>query len=271
VAHENPAHLLSEYVLGQLDAAQANSVADAIAADPDLRQASTFLAWLAPRLVEMRDHLPGLHATGEELVTFALGQGALPNERGDWVRSHLAECAECRRLVDLIAAVELEAADPVPSGQRRRPSWTQLAVAAILVGAVFTAGLWYGNQRDGQPGHRSPLAVIHLAGLIRGGQDVVSITPTAEGVIPPLVLDCDPWVGRETADDFPLRITVTDRATGQMAASRIMQAKVAWSPDKAGLLVDLAGGRLQPAVYDLTVHNDVDAVIFQTAFRLLPR
>jgi anti-sigma factor RsiW len=267
---EQAKFLLSEYVLGQLDAAEAAAVSACLAEDPELRRAEEFLRWIQPRLVEMKGHLPGEHPTGAELVSAALGQGDVPDERGDWVRNHLADCDDCLQLVATIskANAELERGDPVrPLASSRLPrQWVRLAMAAVIAFVLFGTGIWIG-QRDQNQGPAS----IHLAGIARGQEAAADVSPSADGQLPPLVLECDPWVGRASAADFLLEIRLQERETRQVVHTLEISAARSWSAEEGGIGVTFEAGALPAGDYDIEVRDDTGRVIFQTGFHLLPR
>jgi anti-sigma factor RsiW len=269
--------LLSEYVLGQLDAGRAAAVADLLAGDADLRQLEQFLRWLQPRLQQMRDHLPGEHPTGEELVHAAVGQGSIPSDREDWVREHLQSCAECRRLADMIRQAEgqLAAQEDQTAGQASGPAggpapqWTKLAMAAVVALVLITSGIWLGQRDTGAPADRGP--IVHLAGITRGQTGAADVSPSADGRLPLLVLECDPWVGRASADDFLLEIRLLERESRQVVTIWRTNARAAWSAEDMGVLLDPDSPAPTAGDYELEVRDDSGQVIFQTGFHLSPR
>lgn len=273
---EEVGKLLSEYVLGQLDADRAAAVQQHLARDEDLRRTEQTLRWLLPRLRDMKDHLPGQHPTGEELVALVTGFGEIANRREDWVRDHLGTCPECRLLADMIAETEREGQDE-DAGRERTASaatpprqWTKLAVAAVIALVLISTGLWFG-QRNGNLAPTEEAHTVHLAGITRGQTGTADVSPSADGRLPILVLECDPWVGRATADDFLLEIRLMERETRQVITIWKVNAQSAWSADEQAVVLDPDSQAPPPGYYDLEVRDDRGQVIFQTGFHLLPR
>ena len=269
--------LLSEYVVGQLDAERAAAVAGALAQDGELRQLEQFLRWLQPRLQQMRGHLPGQHPTGEELVHAAVGQGSIPSDREDWVRDHLQSCAECRHLADMIRQAEgqLAAEDDrqatLAAVARPAPQWTKLAMAAVIALVLITSGIWLGQRDTGSPAPDGRGPTVHLAGITRGQTGVADVSPSADGRLPLLVLECDPWVGRATADDFLLEIRLLERESRQVVTIWRVNARAAWSAaGQEGVLLDPDSPAPAAGDYELEVRDDSGLVIFQTGFHLSP-
>lgn len=260
-------NLLSDYVTGRLDASQSAEVARQVADDPELAQMEQFLRWLQPRLMEMKDGLPGDHATGEELVNEALGQGDFPSDREDWVREHLAECGECRELKNQIqeAGAQLRREDR----KQNRP-WIKIMMAAVVACVLIVSGVWIGSHDRG-PGSRPEVASVHLQGLSRGEVGITTITPTDSDQLPPLVLGCDPWVGRATDQDFQLEIRLLARDERLVVKTWTIGAADSWSGDGGGILLDPGINPPDAGFYDLEVSDETGRIIFQTGFHLLPR
>ena len=260
-------NLLSDYVTGRLDASQSAEVARQVADDPELAQMEQFLRWLQPRLMEMKDGLPGDHATGEELVNEALGQGDFPSDREDWVREHLVKCGECRELKNQIqeAGAQLRRED-----RKQNHPWIKIMMAAVVACVLIVSGVWIGSHDRG-PGSRPEVASVHLQGLSRGEVGITTITPTDSGQLPPLVLGCDPWVGRATDQDFQLEIRLLERDERLVVRSWTISAADSWSGDGGGILLDPGIDTRDAGFYDLEVSDETGRIIFQTGFHLLPR
>lgn len=263
-------NLLSEYVTGRLDPGQNADVAKHLAADPELQKTEKFLRWLQPRLLEMKNSLPGDHATGEELVNAALGLGDFPSHREDWVRKHLAKCGECLEFKIQIqqADAQLKREDKSQTSPMRQ--WAKYMMAAAVAFALVASGVWMGSQDRGL-GPAIQVASIHLEGLARGQRPGAAITPAADGQLPPLVLECDPWAGRDTADDFQLEIRLLERENRQLVKVRNISAADRWSDDDGGIQLDLEIDALPAGNYDLEIKDETGRIIFQTGFDLLPR
>lgn len=263
---EEAAHKLSEYVLGQLDADTAEAVAEQIAADADLQRMEEFLRWLQPRLQNMPDHLPGPHATGEELVHAATGQGDISNQREDWVRDHLDQCPECRDLMSRVQAADrdLQQSDR-PGGQRNMG----LGLAAVVALIVITSTLWVWTKSGDAPISPDPIPVVQLAGITRGDHALTTIQSTSGGQLPHMLLECDPWIGRVTADDFTLEIKLL--AADSVEALHIwkMSTQEIWNAEQGGLILEMGDLSLAEGDYWLEVRDENRQVIFQTGFHLL--
>jgi hypothetical protein len=262
--------LLGEYVQGQLSADQAAAVQMHLAEDETLRRMDVFLRWVQPCLVEIKDHLPGDHPTGAELVDAVLGQDGFPNQRGDWVRSHLADCEECRGLQTAIeeANDQLEREDSPRVNPK--PQWAKWAVAAVLALAIFATGIWLGtrnDQLDGQP----ILAAIHLTGITRGESSSVEIRPSIKGLLPPVLLEHDPWVGRSSGDDFQMDISLLEAQSLKKVKVWRLWAMQTWSEKAGGILLDLGDENLAAGEYLFEVADDTGTITFQTGFHLLPQ
>jgi hypothetical protein len=270
VNREEATGKLSEYVLGQLDPATAAEMAEYLAGDDELERSEEFLRWLLPCLREMKGHLPGPHPTGEELVQVVTGEGQFVNQREDWVREHLASCAECRQLAAQVRATDrgLRQADQ-PGLWRRLNQQTRLGLAAVLALIILSSSLWFGPFRNVP--ENSQIPTVHLAGLTRDAVATVEVRPTDSNELPPLMLECDPWIGRMTADDFRLEIRLWQRETHEVVTIWRVNAQAVWSADQGGILLVPNSPAPTPGHYDLEVRDELGAVIFQTGFLLLPR
>jgi hypothetical protein len=270
VNREEATGKLSEYVLGQLDESTAAEVARYLAGDAELRRSEQFLQWLLPRLREMKGHLPGPHPTGEELVQVATGQEQFVNQREDWVREHLASCADCRELAAHIRDTDRD----LRRGDQAR-LWRgfsrpgRLGLAAVLALIILSSSLWFGPFRNVP--ENSQIPTVHLAGLTRDAVATVEVRPTDSNELPPLMLECDPWIGRMTADDFRLEIRLWQRETHEVVTIWRVNAQAVWSADQGGILLVPNSPAPTPGHYDLEVRDELGAVIFQTGFLLLPR
>jgi hypothetical protein len=262
--------LLSAFVLGQLDADQAAAIQRHLSEDESLRRQESFLRWVHPCLLDIKDHLPGDHLTGEELVNTALGQDGTSNQREDWVRSHLAVCEECRELEASIREADSQLKREDSPRKSSRAHWSRWAIAAVLALIVFVSGVWWGNRDEGLDPERQIVAV-HLAGVSRGETILVEVTPLANGSLPPLILEQDPWIGRASDDDFTLEIKLLEAFS--MTTVRMWQlgATAAWSEDEGGILLDTQTEILSAGRYLIEVSDDARTIIFQTGFHLLPR
>jgi len=267
-------NLLCEYVLGQLDDHQVAAVAEHLAEDENLQTIGRFLRWLQPRLLEMESHLPGIHPSGDQLVNEALGHGGLQGQSGDWVQDHLAKCAECAKLVKTIKEanaelIENDRVKPIPIARPQR-SWIRLAVAASFALVIFTAGMWIGTQNNG-PDLAPQVVAVHLTGITRDSQATTKLIIPQDNLLPPLVLECDPWIGRATAETFQLGVIMREQISNRVVQKWQLDATVDWSVSDGGFVIVPQVRNLTPGVYDIEIKDDSGKLIFKTGFHLDPR
>jgi hypothetical protein len=128
--------LVADYVLGRLASDQASRVRE------HLRQCAGCAAdyqWAAAFRAE------AIHPTAERAVALAEGEPPTASEE-----DHLAQCADCRREIDVVGELELPAPMPraVPAPRRRlRPRWQGWSLGALATAAVVLVLLqpWSGR------------------------------------------------------------------------------------------------------------------------------
>jgi hypothetical protein len=264
--HQEAELLLTEYVLGRLPDQQAQAVAQALAEDAQLRTLAEFLQWLLPRLHQLDRDPAGRHPTGEQLVAWTMGD---PDDDAAGVAAHVRDCAECRRLSDLVrdADRDLAAAPQVP----RRRSWLRLALAAAIGAGAFTVGLNIGRHQE-LGGGSNPLAggaprVVRLAGITRGesAPAAVTLAPGQSSLL--LLAEHDPWTARPSADDFPVVVRLARSPGGETVWTCETTARALWSDDLQALALVVPVRRLQSGDHLVTVTAGAE-VIYAGALRL---
>ncbi len=283
MTHHDLQELLQNYAAGRLSATEAAEVKKVLADDPGLEEFSEFVIWLQLRLESLGNHLPGLHPTGEQLVVAALGplgESSIPadEEPGEWVVTHLDGCAECRELVVLIGRTEQQADDSGlaarPSRQRSifslQRSWPKFAMAASLAVLLVVGGMFVGNRST------APVAEpFRLAAVSRAVIETPVVTLTPRGEIPPLILAFDPWVGRLSAEDYTLQISLVFHDEPSREWPLTQTTAAGWQSDLNGVALDLklkdpGPDGIRPGRYGLEVRDDAGLVIYQGEFRLVP-
>lgn len=267
--------LLSDLAAGKLSAADAAEVRRHLAEDPRLEKFSAFLTRLQPLLRELGDDFPGLHLTGEEIVAEVLGplqvgveEPSTP-ERTIWVSNHLADCRECRDLVQVVQMADKESDAPTPvlaakfSGSRT--NWSRLAFAAVLLVVVVGAGLFIG-QREQTP----VLTPFRIEAVTRSADQLPAISLDATAGPPPLLLEFDPWVGRPDDNDFGLVITLEFRGQPSQTWSVERNAREGWQASENAFRLDWKLTGLQSGPYRIEAADTSGRVIFQGSFRLVP-
>jgi len=101
-----------------------------------------------------------------------------------------------------------------------------------------------------------------------------ALVMTRTGGIPPLVLAFDPWIGRLTADDYTLQISLVFKGEPKRQWQIQRSAKSNWLADQNGVLVewgsrDPGAQTLSPGSYSIQVSDDSGLVIYQGEFRLV--
>lgn len=257
--------LLTEYVLGHLPQQQAQAVAQALAEDAQLRTLAEFLQWLLPRLRQLERDPTGQHPTGEQLVAWTLdGDAGDGGGLDDGIAAHLCDCAECRRLCDLVRGADRDLA--AAPRRPRRQRWIPLALAAAVCAATFSLGLGLG-RRQPAPAEGGPPLVVRLASVTRGeaAPAVVAVGPGQSSLL--LLAAHDPWTGRTTPADFPVVVRLARAPGGQTVWTLATTARSLWSRELQALTLVVPVRDLEAGDHLLTVSAD-DGVIFAGALRL---
>lgn len=256
--------LLTEYVLGRLPDQQAQAVAQALADDAQLRTMAEFLQWLLPRLRQLARDPGGQHPTGEQLVAWTLGGNEDGDDDADSIADHVRDCAECRRLSDLVRGADhdLAAAPTRP----RRPRWVPFALAAAICAVAFSLGLGLGRRQPPSVEAGAPL-VVRLAAVTRGEAPpaVVVVSPGQSSLL--LLAAHDPWTGRTTDDDFPVVVRLARAPDGQTVWTLATTARAVWSRELQAMTLLVPVRDLTAGDHLFTVSAD-DGVIFAGALRL---
>jgi hypothetical protein len=264
--HQEAELLLTEYVLGRLPDQQAQAVAQALADDAQLRTLAEFLQWLLPRLRQLDRDPAGRHPTGEQLVAWTLNDS---DDDAAGVAAHLRDCAECRRLSDLVRDADRDlAAAPVVS---RRRSWVRLALAATICAGAFAFGLTVGRHQEPAGGSGflaggAPV-VVRLAGITRGASEPATVT-LARGQSSLLLLaEQDPWTGRPNAADFAVVVRLARSPSGETVWTCETAARALWSRDLQALVLVVPVRGLRSGDHLVTVTAGAE-VIYTGALRL---
>lgn len=256
--HDEAKLLLSDRLLGELDADSRRAVDAHLAGCAECRELLAGLRMLREELARGRSAAAGEHPAADELVAYFDPAGALPTPRMAEIALHLRDCAAC--------AEEARALRPLLTRVRRRlPRPLYLAAALIVLAVVLVGWRWGAFWRAGPPG--KAMATLALpahfdpaeAEPIEGKLDARA--PTTVALEVPL---------------SPLRTAGTEARPLVAQISRLPDGQLLWTEQidpartAAGaqsLRLDLPAGFLGAGTYELEI-LDAGEPLYFVRFRL---
>jgi len=265
--HREACLLLVDYVKGELEEERAAAVAAHVAAHAECRATVDFLVQLQSDLERRSVRSQLEHPDADDLVAYATGnRDALDAAVSGAIERHAETCPECA--AHLLATARAHDATVSPAAAIRSETGRGRATP-VWIGMALAAGLALGfliPRHQGASPAGGPTAVIHLSGDVRGsGAGPVGIAPSV-GMLS-FIVAMDPWIDRETDDDFTLHIVVTD-PQGNAVWSLDTTARSAWNAGSGFLSVVAPADAIGAGRRRFSVQDGDGTRLFSAEFEL---
>ncbi len=263
--HEEAQLLLSDLVLGELEADAAAKLRDHLAECAACRRERDFIEVLVEELREGGEEILAGHPDVEDLAAFGLGDTPMESERRAGIECHLRICRHCREELDLVRRAARAA---YPTAAKRPGSWRNWLVAALLL--VIVALAWPAYR--GIFNQERPQLVVHSGQLLNLPEPGLA----QQGEVPVLALADDlshlpvavAW-DLEIRGDQDLLFSLAELPSGSEIWSERGRASRFFDAGLKALSLMVPAGGLGAGTYQLVVKNPRDgSVLGSYRFRL---